>query len=196
MRRLLYILLLLPTALLAQNELLSKCFHTWTEKTLQASFRITMAAQVGQPISYNGEITMQGEHFLLVMGDMEIAYDGTTLYQYSESTDELTLSTPMAEELLQANPLLFAQALAESCTIRLQEANGNYTFTLTPDKQDTGVQQFTLQVRKSDLIPLKAVMKESIQNTTTLHLLNATYMTPTPSFVIQKEGAYVNDLRY
>ncbi len=195
MRNILFILLFLPAALCAENEVLNRFFQALTEKTLQADFRITISADANQPISYNGEITMHGEQFLLMMGDMEIAYDGTTLYNYSESLDELTLSTPTEEELLQANPLLFAQALAHSCTIKQSEANGNYIFTFTPENTSAGVLSFTLHIRKSDLLPLKAVMKESVQNTTTLHFVNATYITTTPSFVLRKEEAFVNDLR-
>ncbi len=196
MRKIFYILLLLPVALCAQNNVLNQFFQTLTTKTLQADFRLTVAAQADQPITYNGDIIMQGEKFMLTMGDMEIAYDGTTLYNYSESTEEITLSTPTQEELLLANPLCFAQALADNCTIRQQEANGNYIFTLVPHNvAEAGVQQFTLQIRQADLLPLKAVMKESAQSSTTLQLLNASYTTTISSFVLEKEGAYVNDLR-
>ncbi len=196
MRKILYILLLLPAALHAQNDVLNQFFQTLTTKTLQADFRITVAAQADQPITYNGDIIMQGEKFLLTMGDMEIAYDGATLYTYSESIEEITLSTPTHEELLQANPLFFAQALADNCTIRQQEAGGNYILTLVPNNAaEAGVQQFTLQIRQADLLPIKAVMKESAQSSTTLQLFNASYTTTVPSFVMQKEGAYVNDLR-
>ncbi len=183
-------------ALFAENEVLNRFFQRLREQTLQADFRITVSAQADQPISYNGEITMQGEQFRLSIGDMEIAYDGSTLYNYSESVDELTLSSPTIEELQEANPLLFAQALAANCEVKQQENNGNYTFILIPHNKEAGVQQFTLQIRKSDLLPLKAVMKESAQSTTTLRLINATYTNSKPSFVIEKEGAYINDLRF
>ncbi len=196
MRKLLSIFLLLPVALGAQNSVLNQFFHTLTTQTLQADFRITIAAQADQPITYNGDILMRGEKFLLTLGDVEIAYDGATLYNYSESIDELTLSTPTHDELLQANPLFFAQALAENCTIRQQEANGHYIFTLIPQNAaEVGVQQFTLQLRKSDLLPIKAVMKESAQSSTTLQLVNASHTTQIPVFTLYKEGAYVNDLR-
>ncbi len=195
MRNILFILLFLPAALCAENEVLNRFFQTLTEKTLQADFRITIAATADQPISYNGEILMHGEQFLLTLGDMEIAYDGTTLYNYSETTEELTLSTPTEEELQQANPLLFAKTLVQSCTIKQTEANGIYIFTLTPENTAADVQSFTLHLRKSDLLPLKAIMKESAQNTTTLQLINATYTTLAPSFSLSKEDAFINDLR-
>ncbi len=183
-------------ALFAENEVLGRFFQILNKQTLQADFRITVAAQADQPISYNGEITMLGEKFYLTMGEVEIAYDGSTLYNYNESIEELTLSTPTMEELQEANPLLFAQALAANCEVKQQENSGNYTFILVPHSKEAGVQQFTLHVRKSDLLPLKAVMKESAQSTTTLQLINATYTNNKPSFVIEKEGAYMNDLRF
>ncbi len=180
----------------ADNAVLNRFFDTLSSKTLQADFRITISAQADQPITYNGDIVMRGEQFLLTMGDMEIAYDGTTLYNYSESIEELTLSTPTSDELQQANPLLFARALAKNCEIRQQDGKDNYEFTLLPYNTGAGVQQFTLKVRKSDLLPLLVTIKETIQNTTTLQLLNATYTIEMPSFVLEKEGAYVNDLRF
>ncbi len=195
MRKLLLTWLIFPLTLFAQNDVLVRFFQTLNNQTLQADFSITIATQADQPLTYKGNIVMHGEHFLLSMGDIEIAYDGSTLYNYSESLNELSLSSPTHEELLQANPLLFAQALADNCEIRQQEVNGNYIFALIPKEKEAGVKSFTLHLRKADLMPIKAVMKESAQNTTTLQLSNATYTTTTPDFTIQKADAYINDLR-
>ncbi len=199
MRKIVFILLLSWCSSLSwatNNAVLNRFFDTLSSKTLQADFRITISAQADQPITYNGDIVMRGEKFLLTMGDMEIAYDGSTLYNYSESLDELSLSTPTADELQQANPLLFARALAKNCEIRQQDGKDNYEFTLLPYNTGAGVQQFTLQVRKTDLLPLLVTMKETVQNTTTLQLIEPKYTNEMPSFVINKEGAYINDLRF
>ena len=81
------------------------------QKTLVSDFSICIAEQNAQPMTYTGDLTMHGKQFALSMFDMEAAYDGNTLYMYSEDTEELTLSTPSQEELLQTNPFLYAQAL-------------------------------------------------------------------------------------
>ncbi len=195
MRKLLYILLLMPTLLWAQNATMDAFFQTLQNKTLQGDFRITVATQADQPLSYHGTIQMRGECFYLTLADMELSYDGSTLYNYSETLEELTLSAPTQEELKQANPLLFAQALVQNSTVTQTEAGENYVFKLVPKAEDTGVQSFVLHVRKADLMPIKAIMRENAQSSTTLQILNAKYTNEVPSFVLTKPNAFVNDIR-
>ncbi len=195
MKKILFILSLLPCTLFAQNEVLSKFFDTIAKQTLQADFVITIASGASQPLNYSGEIIMRGECFYLTMGEMEIAYDGTTLYNYSDGLEELSLSTPTEEELASANPLLVAKALVESSEIKQSEQGSTYHFTLIPFNTQTGVESFTLTLKKESLLPQKIVMKENLKSTTTLQFIEPKYTNDTPSFVINKEGAYINDLR-
>ena len=164
-------------------------------KTLQADFTLTIAADASQPLNHTGSITLQGTQFKLSVFDMEAAYDGNTLYIYSADTDELTLSHPSEQELLETNPFLYAQALSKVCNITEREANGTTIITLTPKDQSIGIQRFTLTLT-ADGLPSRLEVKEG-KKTTSLTLRNAKYipaagqqftLTPDPK-------TFVNDLR-
>ena len=110
------------------------------QKTLQSDFTVTVAEEVNAPMNYPGTITMQGKCFALTMFGVEAAYDGKTLYMYNAEVDELTLSNPTEQELLEANPFLYAKALVDVCNITERAINnGDQTLvTLTPKDQSLG----------------------------------------------------------
>ena len=199
------ILLSLPCLLTnATAATLDTFLQTLAENTLQSDFVITISEGASQPMNYPGTITMRGDRFLLEMFDIEAAYDGKTLYVYSATTDELTLSTPTEQELMEANPFLYAQALSEVCTITEQpivvQAGAHLTITLTPNDQTAGILRFTLALRQekqqgvSLWLPQQITIKEGKQQTT-LRLTNPTYTTNIPSFTLTKPDAFLNDLR-
>ena len=124
--------------------------QTLAEHTLRSDFVISISEDASQPMNYPGTITMRGDRFTLEMFDMEAAFDGKTLYVYSATTDELTLSTPTEQELMEANPFRYAQALSKVCTITEQPtAQQALTITLTPNDQSSGIQRFTLTLSRS-----------------------------------------------
>ena len=126
---------------------------------------------------------------------IEAAYDGNTLYMYSDDTEELSLSTPTEEELVQTNPFLYAQALLPVCQY-IEKAIGDKTqITLTPNDPSSGITKFVLRLTTATLLPTSVEIHEDGGQTTTLRFNNARYTDDTPSFVIEKEGAYINDLR-
>ena len=147
----LYIVLSLPCLLTTATAAttLDTFLQTLADHTLHSDFVITISEGASQPMNYPGTITMRGDRFMLEMFDMEAAYDGKTLYVYSATTDELTLSTPTEQELMEANPFLYAQALSKVCTITEQPtAQQALTITLTPKDQSAGIQRFTLTLSR------------------------------------------------
>lgn len=123
--------------------------QTLADHTLRSDFVISISEDASQPMNYPGTITMRGDRFTLEMFDMEAAFDGKTLYVYSATTDELTLSTPTEQELMEANPFRYAQALSKVCTITEQPtAQQALTITLTPNDQSAGIQRFTLTLSR------------------------------------------------
>ncbi|MGN1239927.1 MAG: outer membrane lipoprotein carrier protein LolA [Paludibacteraceae bacterium] len=178
----------------AKATTLDTFLQTLSGNTLHSDFVITISEGASQPMNYPGTITMRGDRFTLEMFDMEAAYDGKTLYVYSATTDELTLSTPTEQEFMEANPFLYAQALSKVCTISEQSTTTNITITLTPNDQSAGIQRFTLRIQKETMLPLSVEIKEGKQ-LTTLRLTNPTYTTDVPSFILTKPDAFLNDLR-
>ncbi|MGN0236057.1 MAG: outer membrane lipoprotein carrier protein LolA [Paludibacteraceae bacterium] len=195
------VLLSIPCLLInATAAPLDTFLQTLSENTLYSDFVITISEGTSQPVNYPGTITMRGDLFALEMFDMEAAFDGKTLYVYSAATDELTLSMPTEQELMEANPFLYARALSQVCSITEQPTGTNLTITLTPKDQTAGIQRFTLTLRQekqqgvSLWLPQQITIKEGKQQTT-VRLTNPTYTSDIPSFTITKPDAFLNDLR-
>ena len=146
---------------------------------------------------------MHGKQFTLEMFGMEAAYDGSTLYIYSADLEEITLSTPTEEELVETNPFLYAQALLPVCQYAEKVIGDKIQITLTPtaNSQSTiannqsPIAKFILRVATETLLPVSAEVHEVEGNITTLRLTNPQYTDIVPAFVIEKADAYVNDLR-
>lgn len=167
-------------------------------KTLQSDFTVTVAEEVNAPINYPGSIIMTGDKFRLEMFSIEAAYDGNTMYMYSPETDELTLTNPSEEELVETNPLLYAKALVPVCNIiERATSDGQQTIvTLTPKDQSVGINRFVLKVRNSDLMPLSIEIKEG-KKTSTLKFKEPKFVKTHPEYTLEpEETTYVNDLRF
>lgn len=166
-------------------------------KTMQSDFTVTVAEEVNAPMNYPGSITMHGNHFALTMFGIKAAYDGKTLYMYAGDTDELTLSYPTEQELVETNPFLYAKALVNVCNITERSvSDGTQTLiTLTPKDQSIGINRFTLRVRNADLMPLQAEIKEG-KKISTLKLKDPKFITSKQVYEIKPDkDTYVNDMR-
>ena len=164
-------------------------------KTLQSDFTVTVAENVASPMNYPGSLTMQGTQFKLSMFNIEAAYDGKTLYMYSPDTDELTLTNPTEQELVEANPFLYAKALVDVCNITERESGEQTIITLTPKDQSIGINRFVLKVRTADLMPLSVEIKEG-KKTSTLKLKEPKFVDTKQEYVLKAEkDTYINDMR-
>lgn len=166
-------------------------------KTLQSDFTVTVAEEVNSPMNYPGSLIMQGDKFCLKMMSLEAAYDGKTMYMYTSEIDELTLTNPTEQELLEANPFLYAKALVDVCNITEKASqDGSQTIiTLTPKDQSIGIKRFTLHVRNADLMPLKAEIKEG-KKTSSLKLRDPKFVSGEQKFeIVPKKSTFINDMR-
>lgn len=183
------------TKILVILSILTSFLTNLETKTLQSAFTVTVAEEVNAPMNYPGQIIMQGNKFHLEMFDMEAAYDGKTMYMYSAQTDELTLSNPTEEELVEANPLLYAKALVPVCNIVERESGEQTIVTLTPKDQSIGINRFVLKVRTADLMPLSVEIKEG-KKTSTLKLKEPKFVDTKQEYVLKAEkDTYINDMR-
>ncbi len=179
-------------------SILQSLFALLGQKTMSTDFTITVQQQASQPISYTGTLTMHGEQFTLEAFGTQAAYDGKTLYMYNEDANELTLSAPTQEELYQANPLLFAKAMAEACDVNESTAKDITTITLVP-KEPVDIDKITLKVKpltsgKQDYAPVTITLKEGAQTTTVL-VRNLKYSDELREYILKPEGAFINDIR-
>ena len=175
--------------------ILQSLFSTLEQKTLQSDFSITITQEQTQPMTYAGTLAMRDQKFALEFIGIEAAYDGQTLYMYSEDTEELTLSTPTEEELIQTNPFLYARALLPLCEYAEKAVGDKTQITLTPRDQSLGINKFVLRLVTTTLLPVAAEIHESDGKVTTLRLNNPEYNNECPKFSIEKPEAFINDLR-
>lgn len=183
--------------LLTILTILSSFLANLETKTLQSDFTVTVLEEVDAPMNYPGTLTMHGQCFKLEMFSIEAAYDGQTLYMYSPETDELTLSNPSEQELVETNPLLYAKTVVDFCNVAEHtSADGKQTIiTLTPKDKAAGIDRFTLRVRNDDLLPLSLDIKEG-KKSSTLKMNNPAFVTEQPQYVIEPgKNTYVNDIR-
>ena len=178
-------------------SILSSFLTNLETKTLQSDFVVTVAEEVNAPMNFPGTVTMNGKLFRLNMYNIQAAYDGKTMYMYSPETDELTLTNPTEQELLETNPLLYAKALVDVCNIT-ERATGEQTIiTLTPKDQSIGINRFVLKVRTADLMPLSVELKEG-KKLTTLKLKEPKYvksLQPSVFRIQADKNTFVNDMR-
>lgn len=178
---------------------LQSVFTTLDQKTLQSNFTITQtqvaSTNTQAPTTYTGSLKMRGSKFLISMLDMDAAYDGKTLYVYSEDTEELTLTNPTKQELLETNPILYAKALLPVCKYTEKVVGDKTQITLVPNNQSSGIKKFVLRIVTATKVPTSIEIHESKGLITTLQFKNAKYTTETPTFKLVKQGAYINDLR-
>lgn len=181
---------------------LSSFLTSLETRTLQSDFTITVSEEVNAPMNYPGSLTMCGQSFLLKMFNLEAAYDGKTLYMYSPEIDELTLSNPTEQELVEANPFLYAKALVGVCNVvERPSSDGKQTIvTLTPKDRSIGIDRFTLRVRNENLLPLSIEIKEG-KKTSILKLKEPKFEVQgdkvqlTKYTILPGTNTYVNDLR-
>jgi len=177
---------------------LSSFLANLAQKTLQTDFVVSVSEDATQPMNYPGTITIHAQRFVLTMYGLEAAYDGKTLYMYSANTDELTISNPSEQELVSANPFLYAETATENSSITEHPSDDGLEtiITLTPNDLSAGINRFTLRVRNADLMPLHLEIKEG-KKLSSLTLLNPAFIVTEPTYTIEPEGStFVNDLRF
>ena len=164
-------------------------------KTLHSEFTVTVSEEVNAPMNYPGELTMCGRQFLLKMFNINAAYDGQTMYMYSPETDELTLTNPTEQELLETNPFLYAQALVPVCNVTERTSGEQTIITLTPKDQSIGINRFVLKIRTADMIPLSAEIKEG-KKTSVLKMKDPSFITGKQDYTLTPEkNTFINDMR-
>ena len=183
------------TTLLTILTILSSFLTNLETKTLQSDFTVTVSEQADMPMNYPGTLVMQGEQFKLKMFSLEAAYDGQTMYMYSAETDELTLTNPSRQELIETNPFLYAKTMCGLCEVTERSEGELTVITLTPKDQSAGINRFVLRLRTADLMPLQLDIKEGAK-TSTLRMKNPQFIEELYEYKLTPGNeTYINDMR-
>lgn len=180
-------------ALILLSSLLS-FFGQLEKMTLQSDVQLTVTHQQNQPMTYVGTFALRGECFYLSMLSMEVAYDGQTLYVYSEDTQELTLSNPTQQELLETNPIILAKQIAQNSTITERVSGDKTIYTIVPNDTKWQVNQCIVKIQTLTMLPSQIQLYEN-ERTTSLTFIMPTYSQEAMEFKIDKNDVFINDLR-
>lgn len=137
-------------------------------------YTLTITEQ-GAPTTTTGTITMQGTRFVGTLFGSEAAFDGKTLYVYSEDLNEITLTHPTPEEQIDSNPLLYARKLYEEYS--------------TDDRSPLDI-----DMNEQTGMPRAITLREG-QSRYRITFRNPRWLTEAPPFTLSHPNAYHNDLR-
>ena len=109
--------------------------------------------------TYNGEFSMKGEKYVMKMGNMEIYFDGTTLWNYLPDEEEVNISNPSEsaeEQDFLENPALFFKLYKTDLFNKLVEEKSvegttYYVIDLYPKDLDKGFSRIRLFIKKDEL---------------------------------------------
>lgn len=73
-----------------------------------------------------GSIDMLSDKFVLQVPDMITWFDGTTQWTYLKSSEEVNISIPEKDELLQTNPCLLLQSYKKAFDCKFIEKRAMY----------------------------------------------------------------------
>lgn len=98
-----------------------------------------------------GSVQIAGTRFNMSTPQLHVWYDGKTQWTYINSTNEVSISEPTAEELTAANPFAVLSDYARYYNCRkLIELNGLQRIELTPKTKDSGISRVVLCIDKKN----------------------------------------------
>jgi outer membrane lipoprotein-sorting protein len=136
------------------------------------------------------------------MQEMKVWFDGKTQWAYQKSGNEVTITEPSVQELVQTNPMAILGNYRNKCNIRFCKTSSQYQcIQLTPKlKQNEDITEIEVQLTKTDGIPQSITVSQKNGTRTILILSqfqkNAKVSEQIFTFDAKKyKDAYINDLR-
>ena len=209
-RKISYLFTLLALAMVAfplsaqtANELVKEMITVFEKSAISAQYTLSVQEQGTEfPQTFQGKILMSGDKFNLQAVGLDVRYDGKTQYVYMEDADELSISEPTSDELLQTNPILMAKAMFVTCDVKFVGGtnSGIYHIEFIPKEKSADLESLTVKIRKSDkmLVQLTMISGQGVVSELFLMGQVAGVKTSDADFVIAETdypNAFLNDLR-
>ena len=106
-----------------------------------------------------GSATMHGAAFTFATPQIQVWYDGSTQWALLESTKEVSITEPTAEELALVNPFAIMQNYEQSYTMRrLADSNGRSVVQLTPKDKTSAIRKVVVTADKDGKWPQELVV--------------------------------------
>lgn len=105
-----------------------------------------------------GDVVVSGKAFVIstVNNDYETWFDGKTMWTWLDISDEVSMTEPTPEELLEVNPFaIIANAAKTFNAYEIQGAGGSTLLRLNPIKtKDSPVKEVLLKIDTSNYLPV------------------------------------------
>lgn len=145
-------LLLVGATALAQSatKVLDKCAATVSAKSgVTANFTME-SAQYGSLV---GTISIKGKKFYMLSNATTMWFDGTTLWTYMASNEEVNISTPNTQQLQTLNPYHFINLYKSGYSSTMTTAASTYTVHLTAIGDQQKIREAFLTIDKGSYAP-------------------------------------------
>lgn len=129
---------------------------------IKATFNLVSAGR-----TVRGTLKSSAAGFALSTPGYSTWYDGRTMWTYSASSQETTVTVPTAEELREANPLLMVSQYASGFTpaFASRQQTGTHTVVLSPKSQSNSIKSVTVVLNKSNYRPVSVTVVPRSGNT-------------------------------
>ena len=129
-------------------------------------------AQTNQKQTMNGTLLLKGDKFKLSIADTETYYDGKSQWLYMPDIEEVTVSTPTAEELSEINPTTILSSYKQSFKLskendRTVDGKPAFVVNIYPEDRNKPYHRIEIVVDKStyDIISISTFGKGGMDTT-------------------------------
>ena len=150
-------MLLMGASAFAQtaSKVLDKCAATVSSKTgVTANFTM-QSAQYGNAV---GTISIKGQKFYMLSNTTTMWFDGTTLWTYMASNEEVNISTPTVQQLQTLNPYNFIHLYKKGYSSTMTTSQSAYTVHLTATDAQLKITEAFLTIDKTSYEPKEIKM--------------------------------------
>ena len=140
------------SAAVTADQVMQKASATLTSPaSVTVSFGVINGGSSGSGIA-----VMSNRRFYLTLGAMTVWYNGKTQWTANSNTREVSITTPLEEEIFETNPFVVLSQYKKDYTCKLAKSKaGVYSVTLTPKNKNTMLKSGTLIVSAKDWRPIK-----------------------------------------
>lgn len=157
-----------PTSAQTAKSVLDK-----TASTLSSypSCSATYSASLSGQGSSSGTITIQGNKFFVISGQVNAWFDGKTQWMYMPTSNEVNITTPTAQEIQRMNPYYFLNLYKSGYDLKLVTSGTNYVVTLTAQNGQS-IKSMEITIDSKNYLPSRVTMTSKKGSTSTISISN------------------------
>ena len=192
-----YILLILALPLYSQhnqvNDALDKVVRKFEESNgVNANFYIKSETN-GYASVINGTIYIKDRMFYFVTEEMECGYDGTNLWSFIRNNNEINLSIPDEEEIININPYLLLKNYRDRFKCSTKTSNeSSEVISLSPKSINDNISFVNITINKKLLYPSKIEITNKDKTKIVINVSNYKYINLDNSKFVFNEIQYPN----